>query len=65
MMGVLIKVLFSVLTTIAFAACGEAVIKMVIFQILNYAAAHTKTRFDDDLLKQIEDAYEKREKANG
>lgn len=64
-MSVLIKILFSVLTKIAFAACGEVVIKMCIFKLLHYAAEHSKTHFDDDLLKQIEDSYEKREKENG
>lgn len=63
-MSALIKILFSVLTKIAFAACGEVVIKMCIFKMLHYAAEHSKTHFDDKLLTQIENAYEDREKAN-
>jgi len=59
--GILVKTLFSILSKIAFSMCGEAVLKAIIFKLLEMAAKHTKTKFDDKLLEQIKENYEERE----
>jgi len=64
-MNFIVKILFKQLSKIMLAACSQKVIEWLIFELLEMAASHTKTHFDDELFKEIKLAYDKKEaKAN-
>jgi len=60
-MNMIVKVLFKQLTKLMFAACTEHVIKWLIFELLEMAAKHSKTHFDDELIKKIKEVYDEKE----
>jgi hypothetical protein len=56
-MKTLVKILMSVLTKIALAACGEAVVEYIIFKALEMAVDHTDSHVDNELMAKIKAAY--------
>ncbi len=60
-MNMILQVIFKQLSKLVMVACSEKVIMWLIFHLLELAVASSKTQFDDELLEEIKEAYEKRE----
>jgi len=63
-MEILIKSLFKVVGRILLSACSDKVIEYVIFWLLDMAAGHSKTDFDNELVTLIKAKYKDQKDAN-
>lgn len=60
MIHVLLKALMSILTRIFMAAASEKMIEWLLFRIADEVVKSTKTPHDDEFLKEIKAAYNKK-----
>ena len=54
------KILFKVISNILIRMCAEEVLEYIIFWLLEKLAAHTKTSFDDELVKKVKMQYDEK-----
>lgn len=57
-MQVFIKILLSVLTKIAMAACGEKVVVWLVFKAAEELAQSTKSDVDDEFVAMVKQSFE-------